>query len=66
VVVPDEVVRRMEAAHDPVDEGVRLTVDIVKRLREIEGVAGVHVMGLGHEEAVRRVIDEAGLLPRPG
>lgn len=66
VVVPDDVVRRMEAAHDPVDEGVRLTVDIVKRLREIEGVAGVHVMGLGHEEAVRRVIDEAGLLPRPG
>jgi 5,10-methylenetetrahydrofolate reductase len=66
VVVPDGVVRRMEAAVDPVDEGVRLTVDIVKRLREIEGVAGVHVMGLGHEEAVRRVIDEAGLLPRPG
>ncbi|MGH2677290.1 MAG: methylenetetrahydrofolate reductase, partial [Actinomycetota bacterium] len=66
VVVPDDVVRRMESADDPVDEGVRLTVDIVKRLREIEGVAGVHVMGLGHEEAVRRVIDEAGLLPRPG
>lgn len=66
VVVPDDVVRRMESADDPVDEGVRLTVDIVKRLREIDGVAGVHVMGLGHEEAVRRVIDEAGLLPRPG
>jgi hypothetical protein len=29
------------------------------------GVAGVHVMGLGREHAVRRVIADAGLLPRP-
>jgi methylenetetrahydrofolate reductase (NADH) len=65
VVVPDEVVRRLGAAEDPEMEGVRLTVEVVKRLREVAGVAGVHVMGLGHEKAVRRVIDEAGLLPRP-
>jgi methylenetetrahydrofolate reductase (NADPH) len=65
VVVPDEVVRRLEEAADPVEEGVRLTVEIVGRLRSIEGVAGVHVMGLGREEGVRRVIEEAGLLPRP-
>jgi methylenetetrahydrofolate reductase (NADPH) len=47
-------------------EGVRIMVEVVKRLREIPGVAGAHVMGLGREEPVRRVIDEAGLLPRPG
>jgi methylenetetrahydrofolate reductase (NADPH) len=66
VVVPDEVVSRLEAAGpDAVDEGVRLTVEVVKGLREIDGIAGVHVMGLGKEEAVRRVIEDAGLLPRP-
>lgn len=65
VVVPDEVVRRLEDAEDPEAEGVRLTVEIVERLRGIEGIAGVHVMGLGREEPVRRVIDGAGLLPRP-
>jgi methylenetetrahydrofolate reductase (NADPH) len=65
VVVPDEVIRRLEEADDPAAEGVRLTVEVVKRLREIEGVAGVHVIGLGKEESVRRVIEEAGLLPRP-
>jgi methylenetetrahydrofolate reductase (NADPH) len=64
--VPDEVVRRMESAGpDAPDEGVRLTVEIVRALRDIRGVSGVHVMGLGHEEGVRRVIEEAGLLPRP-
>lgn len=65
VVVPDQVVRRLEDAEDPEAEGVRLTVQIVERLRGIEGIAGVHVMGLGREESVRRVIDGAGLLPRP-
>jgi 5,10-methylenetetrahydrofolate reductase len=65
VVVPDQVIRRLEETDDPGAEGVRLTVEVVKRLREIEGVAGVHVMGLGKEEGVRRVIEDAGLLPRP-
>jgi 5,10-methylenetetrahydrofolate reductase len=65
VVVPDDVVRRLEDASDPAEEGVRITVEVVKRLREIDGVAGVHVMGLGREGSVRRVIEDAGLLPRP-
>jgi len=67
VVVPDAVIERLEAAgpEDAAAEGVRLTVEIVERLRKVEGVAGVHVMGLGKEDSVRRVIDGAGLLPRP-
>ena len=67
VVVPDRIVEELEAA-GPADapaHGVRLTVEIVERLRSIEGIAGVHVMGLGHEDAVRGVIEGAGLLPRP-
>ena len=31
----------------------------------MQGVSGVHVMGLGREEVVRHVIEGAGLLPRP-
>lgn len=66
VIVPDEVIRRLEEAGDrSEEEGVRLTVDVVKALRDVPGVAGVHVMGLGKEAAVRHVIEEAGLLPRP-
>jgi 5,10-methylenetetrahydrofolate reductase len=66
VGVPDAVLQRLEQAGDGAEEeGVRLTVEIVERLRAIPGLAGVHVMGLGHEESVRRVIEAAGLLPRP-
>lgn len=67
VLVPEEVIRRLEeAGQDAQLEGVRLTVEVVRALKSIEGVAGVHVMGLGREESVRRVIEDAGLLPRPG
>lgn len=65
VVVPDRVIAQLEEAEDPAEEGVRLTVEIVKRLRSIQGISGVHIMGLGREDSVKRVIDESGLLPRP-
>jgi len=66
VVVPDAVVDLLEAAGpDAAEAGIALTVDVVRRLGEIDGVAGVHVMGLGMEDSVRRVISDAGLLPRP-
>jgi 5,10-methylenetetrahydrofolate reductase len=67
VVVPDDVIERLEDAGPAgaEEEGVRITVDIVGKLRAIEGIAGVHVMGLGREDPVRRVIQAAGLLPRP-
>jgi methylenetetrahydrofolate reductase (NADPH) len=66
VVVPDRIVEALEAAGpDAAEVGVSLTVEIVAGLKAIQGIAGVHVMGLGKEESVRRVIEAAGLLPRP-
>jgi 5,10-methylenetetrahydrofolate reductase len=66
VGVPEAVVRRLEEAGSEAEaEGVRLTVEVITALKGIPGIAGVHVMGLGREASVRRVIEEAGLLPRP-
>jgi 5,10-methylenetetrahydrofolate reductase len=65
--VPDEVIRRLEGT--PVerqsDEAVRLALEMVAEVREIEGVAGVHLIAIKWEEAIVRVVEEAGLLPRP-
>lgn len=42
--------------------GIEVAVDIVRRLREVPGVAGVHIMAPGWEaEAVPRVVAGAGL-----
>ena len=45
------------------DEGVRIAADVITRLREVDGVAGVHIMAPGWEvEAVPRVTEAAGLV----
>ena len=42
--------------------GIEIAVEIVRRLRDVSGVAGVHVMAPGWEaEAVPRVVEGAGL-----
>jgi 5,10-methylenetetrahydrofolate reductase len=46
-------------------EGIKITVELIQQLREIEGVAGVHIMAIEWEEAVRLIAEGAGLLPRP-
>jgi methylenetetrahydrofolate reductase (NADPH) len=67
VAVPDEVIKRLDGAGpDAEAEGVRLTAEIVARLKAIPGISGIHMMGLGRMDPVRHVIEAAGLLPRPG
>ena len=66
VVVPESLIQHLEeAGPDAQSEGVRLTVEVIARLKAIQGIAGVHLMGLGQMEPVQRVIEAAGLLPRP-
>lgn len=65
VEVPASVVERMRGAEDAEAEGIAIAVEVIEGLRRIDGVAGVHVMGLGREHSVRQVIERAGLLPRP-
>ena len=63
VYVPEEVYRRLRAV--PADrtaaEGVRLAAEIVEQVREIPGVAGVHLLVAGNEQAVPGILDGAGL-----
>lgn len=65
VEVPDELVKRMEAAGDPREEGVKIAVELVHRVRHIDGVRGVHLQAIEAEAVLRQVVESAGLLPRP-
>ncbi|GAB4336435.1 MAG: hypothetical protein Kow0089_06650 [Desulfobulbaceae bacterium] len=63
--VPDEIIKRMQGAKNKQQEGINIAVDIINQVREIKGVAGVHVMAIEWEEAVEEIVEKAGLLPRP-
>ena len=65
VTVPDAVVARLEDAADPAREGRLICVELIQALREIPGVAGVHIMAPTQgSEAIAAVIDEAGVAAR--
>ena len=67
VVVPDEVVKRLQSrpASQVEAEGIELCAETIARVRQIPGVAGVHVMAYGSEEAIPDILALAGLEP-PG
>lgn len=63
----DELTKEDKSARSAAwkDEGIAICIELIKALREIEGVAGVHIMAIEWEEAVRPIAQGAGLLPRP-
>jgi methylenetetrahydrofolate reductase (NADPH) len=65
VHVPEDVGRRLRGV--PADrvaaEGMTLCVETIQQLREIQGVAGVHVMAFGHERGIPEILERAGVAP---
>ena len=47
------------------DEGIKICIESIQRLKEVEGVAGFHVMAIEWEEKVPGIVEEGGLYPRP-
>jgi len=64
--VPDSIIDRLKNAKDAGAEGQAIAVEQIKRVQEIPGVAGVHIMAIGAERTVCELVEQAGLLPRPG
>jgi methylenetetrahydrofolate reductase (NADPH) len=63
--IPDELIRRMESAGEPKEEGVKICLEMIEQVRRIEGVAGIHLMPIGWESITAVILERAGLLPRP-
>ena len=47
------------------ETGIQICIDLIQQLRKIEGVSGVHIMAIEWEEAVKPIVEGAGLYPRP-
>ncbi len=76
--VPDALVDRMTASAAGVEEGdkkarsqawreegIRIAIELIDEMKKIEGVAGVHIMAIEWESAVKPIVEGAGLSPRP-
>jgi methylenetetrahydrofolate reductase (NADPH) len=78
MIVDDYYVNEMEkaVANIPKEEkaarnqawkkrGIELCIEQIGEIRQIPGVAGVHIMAIEWESALRPIVEGAGLLPRP-
>jgi 5,10-methylenetetrahydrofolate reductase len=67
VRLPQSVLNRMEKAGDGVhEEGVRIALEIIDKIKSKKGISGIHLMTLGWEEIVGRIVTESGFdLPSP-
>jgi 5,10-methylenetetrahydrofolate reductase len=75
ITIPDDTIKRMEDAGKGLDEearleemrieGIRIALETVNDVRRINGVDGVHLMGVGWTESIVELVKGANLLPRP-
>lgn len=66
VTVPPAMIDALDAAGEDAEAtGLELAVALVEEIRGIAGIAGIHVMAMGHDRTTRALVERAGLLPRP-
>ena len=67
VFIPDVLLKRMEsaeAAGNGPEEGVKIALELIERVRKLhgQGIHGIHIMAVGWEDIVPRLVTEAGLI----
>jgi len=61
VFVPEKILKRMEAAKEKgneQEEGVQITLELIEKIKTKQGVHGIHLMAVGWEEIVPRIVKE--------
>jgi methylenetetrahydrofolate reductase (NADPH) len=65
--VPDDLIRRMQDTpkEKQAEEGIRICLETIEKVRGIKGVSGIHIMAIEWEQMVPEIVRSAGLYPRP-
>jgi len=68
VFIPDALLKRMQAADqagNAQEEGVQIALELIEQIKKFrgQGVNGLHIMAVGWEEIVPRIVTEGDVLP---
>ena len=62
--IPDQVIERMNSAGDEEaqrKEGISICVEVIKEIKGLDGVKGIHILSGGRESSVPEIIAASGL-----
>ena len=60
--IPEGLIERVERSANPAEEGKKICIETIQRIREVKGVAGVHVMAYRREHLVSEIVEASGIL----
>jgi methylenetetrahydrofolate reductase (NADPH) len=65
--VPESLIKRLRTAGKGkvAAEGIRFAVEQIEEFKQMEGIAGIHLMAIEWEHRVPEIAEMAGVLPRP-
>lgn len=63
IAVPNTVIERMRLAEDQKAEGLEICIELISTLRNIPGVAGVHITTSNWENIIPFIVERAELRP---
>jgi methylenetetrahydrofolate reductase (NADPH) len=62
VVVPERFIDRLEQSTEPEKTGLEIALELIDQVRQLPGVSGIHLMSLGWDTVLPRLLDEVGLI----
>ncbi|MGC8657661.1 MAG: methylenetetrahydrofolate reductase [Desulfomonilaceae bacterium] len=65
--IPEELISRMSSVpkEKQAEQGIKIAVETIQRVREISGVAGIHLMAIEWEHKAPEILKAAGIGNRP-
>lgn len=64
IFVPQKIMQRMELADqkgDAEEEGIQIALELIEKIKTKQGVNGLHIMSVGWEEVVPRIVEESSI-----
>ena len=62
VSLPEKILNRMQNAGESAqEEGIQIALELVDSIKQKKGVNGIHIMSLGWESVVQRIVTDSGL-----
>lgn len=62
VSIPEDIMKRIEAAGESAhEEGIQIALELIDSIKGSKGINGIHLMTLGCESTVQRIVEESGL-----